>query len=76
MTEPVVRDPYDHTLAEINSVAENLRGIESLPNGQPRDLSSTSAIGVLTIRSNLAMASALLAMADALRELAPQTPES
>jgi hypothetical protein len=68
MTEPVTRGPYDHALAEINTTAENLRGIESLPDGRPRDLSSTTAVGVLTIRSNLAIASALLAIADSLRD--------
>ncbi|MCX5253650.1 hypothetical protein OOK27_05605 [Streptomyces canus] len=67
MTEPVSRTPYDHALAEINTTAENLRGIESLPNGRPRDLDGPTAVGALAVRSNLAIASALLAVADALR---------
>jgi hypothetical protein len=67
MTEPVTRGPYDHALAQINTTADNLRGIESLPGGRPRDLSSATAVGVLTIRSNLAIASALPAIADALQ---------
>ncbi|MFE8961731.1 hypothetical protein [Streptomyces iakyrus] len=40
--------------------------VEALPDGRPRDLSSATAVGVLTVRSNLAIASALLAVADAL----------
>lgn len=71
MNEPVTRGPYDHALAQINTTADNLRGIESLPGGRPRDLSGATAVGVLTIRSNLAIASALLAIADVLRESAP-----
>jgi hypothetical protein len=71
MKESVTRGPYEHSLAQINTTAENLRGIESLPDGRPRDLSSATAVGVLTIRSNLAIASALLAIADALRGSAP-----
>jgi hypothetical protein len=65
--EPVARGPFDHALAEINTVASNLRGIEQLPTGRARDLNGPTAIGVLTVRSNLAIASALLAVADALR---------
>lgn len=67
MPEPVARLPYEHTLAEINATAAGLGGIEALPSGRPRDLDGPTAIGVLTVRSNLAIASALLAVADALR---------
>lgn len=67
MTGPVTRRPYDHTLAEINTATESLRMIEALPGGSPRALDGPTVIGVLTVRSNLAIASALLAIADALR---------
>lgn len=66
MTEPAVRRPYDHALTQINSTAASLRMIEALPDGRPRDLNGPTAVGVLTVRSNLAIASALLAIADAL----------
>lgn len=67
MTESIARPPYEHALAEINTTSESLRGIESLPNGRPRDLDGPTAVGALTVRSNLAIASALLAVADAIR---------
>jgi hypothetical protein len=67
MANQVARTPYDHAMHVINEAAQGLHGIEALPDGRPRDLSSTTAVGVLTIRSNLAIASALLAIADALR---------
>lgn len=67
MSEPIVRAPYDHALAEINNTTANLRNIERLPDGRLRDLDGPMAIGALTIRSNVAIASALLAVADALR---------
>ena len=67
MSEPISRAPYEHALAEVNTTAESLRGIEALPNGRPRDLDGPTAVGLLTVRSNLAIASALLAIADAVR---------
>lgn len=63
MTE---RTPYQHTLAEINEVNQNLNTITS-GRGVPDDI----AIGVLTARSNLAIASSLLAVADAIRSTQP-----
>jgi hypothetical protein len=71
VSEPIVRVPYEHALAEINNTTENLRNIERLPDGRCRDLDGPTAIGVLSVRSNVAIASALLAVADALRGLAP-----
>lgn len=67
MSEPITRVPYEHALAEINVTASSLRSIEALPNGLPRDLDGPTAIGALTVRSNLAIAAALLAVADAIR---------
>lgn len=64
MTEPspTARTPYDHTLAEINDITEALNGITS--SGRiPGDI----AASVITARSNLAVASSLLAVADAIR---------
>jgi hypothetical protein len=67
VTEAISRAPYEHALAEVNTTAESLRGIEALPSGRPRDLDGPTAVGLLTVRSNLAIASALLAIADAVR---------
>ncbi|MEU7416682.1 hypothetical protein [Streptomyces antibioticus] len=75
MSEPVARLPYEHTLAEINTTSSGLGGIEALPSGRPRDLDGPTAIGVLMVRSNLAIASALLAVADALRCTPADGPE-
>lgn len=68
MPETISRAPYDHALFEINTTSESLRGIEQLPSGRPRDLDGPTAIGALTVRSNLAIASALLALVDAIRD--------
>ncbi|MER7815631.1 hypothetical protein [Streptomyces sp. NPDC096153] len=71
MPNTAARTPYEHTLHVIEETAECLRtGVETLPDGRARDLDGPTAIGALTVRSNLAIASALLAVADALR--APQ----
>lgn len=58
MTE---RLPYAHTLSEINDINASLNVIAS--TGIPGDL----AVSVLTTRSNLAIATSLLAVADAIR---------
>lgn len=67
MPEQVPHEPRDFAFVQINTLVESLRNIEALPNGRPRDLDGPTAIGVLTGRSNLAIASALLALADAVR---------
>jgi hypothetical protein len=67
MTERIERTPYAHALHVTNETAESLRMIEALPDGRPRDLDGPTAVGALTVRSNLAIASALLAIADAIR---------
>lgn len=62
MTEPMTqRLPYEHTLSEINDITTSLNVIAN--TGVPGDL----AVGILTARSNLAIASSLLAIADAIR---------
>lgn len=61
MTEPTERLPYAHTLSEINDINQ---AINVITGGRiPGDI----AVGVLTARSNLAIASSLLAVADAIR---------
>ncbi|WP_060888676.1 hypothetical protein [Streptomyces scabiei] len=67
MPTQVARTPYDHAMHVINETAQSLHGIEALPDGRARDLDGPTAVGALTVRSNLAIASALLAVADALK---------
>lgn len=67
MSERVERKPYDHTLHLINSVGRSVDGMTARPDGRPRDLDGPTAVGTLIATSNLAIASALLAVADALR---------
>jgi len=76
MSEPVARDPYDHALYLINEANRNIAGTTTLPDGRPRSIDSTALSGALGASSNLAIASALLAVADALRGLAPTNPEA
>ncbi|MBD9700625.1 hypothetical protein IHE56_00670 [Streptomyces sp. ID01-12c] len=71
MTERTARAPYEHTLHLINTVSQSCDRITELPNGRPRDLDGPTAVGTLVAMSNSAIASALLAVADALRGLAP-----
>lgn len=66
MTQPDVRKPYDHALHMINHTNETLNGVTALPSGRPRDLDAATAVGTLVVTSNLAIAAALLAIADAL----------
>lgn len=61
------RNPYEHTLVEVNETLKGLQGITVMPGGGLRNLDGPTAIGVLAARSNLAVASALLAVADAIR---------
>ncbi|MFE9906440.1 hypothetical protein [Streptomyces achromogenes] len=67
MSQPTTRTPYDHALWLINSVDEGVNGMVTLTDGRLRDLDGPTAAGVLTVRSNLAIASALVAVAEALR---------
>lgn len=67
MPEPVARKPYDHALHLINNVSQSVDGMAVRPDGRPRDLDGPTAVGTLIATSNLAIASALLAVADALR---------
>jgi hypothetical protein len=69
MTQPTARTPYNHTLFLINEVNQAINRVSALPDGKPRDLDGPTAVGVLSASSNLAIASALLAVADAIRSV-------
>lgn len=75
MSERVTRKPYDHALHLINSVGQSVDGMTVRPDGRPRDLDGPTAVGTLVATSNLAIASALLAVADALRARSANGPE-
>ncbi|MEV0244945.1 hypothetical protein AB0I06_34285 [Streptomyces sp. NPDC050674] len=67
MSQPTARKPHDHALWLINNVDEGVNGMCTLPDGRVRDLPGPLAVGILTVRSNLAIASELVAVAEALR---------
>lgn len=67
MTDPIARAPYDHALHLVNTVSQSVDKIAEWPDGRPRDLDGPTAVGTLVATSNLAIASALLAVADAIR---------
>ena len=60
--------PYDYALSMINQVADAINSIGLTPDGAPRNLPADVAVGALQTRSNIAIAAALLAVADATRE--------
>jgi hypothetical protein len=65
--ETIARAPYDHALYLINEVNRNINEATLFPDGRSRGIDSTALSGVLNASSNLAIASALLAVADAIR---------
>ncbi|MGW7498621.1 hypothetical protein ACWGKA_30625 [Streptomyces luteogriseus] len=67
MNQPTTRKPIDHALWLINNVEQGVTGMCTLPDGRTRDLPGPVAVGILTVRSNLAIASALVAVAEGLR---------
>ncbi|MGY1500828.1 hypothetical protein ACW4TU_30325 [Streptomyces sp. QTS52] len=67
MSTPTARPPHDHALWLINNVEEGINGMVTLPGGQTRNVDGPTAVGILAARSNLAIASALVAVAEALR---------
>lgn len=67
MSTPIARTPRDHALWLINNVEQGINGMVTLPSGQTREVDGPTAVGILTVRSNLAIASALVAVAEALR---------
>lgn len=64
---PTPRNPYDHAAYLINRTNENLTAITTDEYGRMRALDGPTSAGVLAASSNLAIASALLAIADAIR---------
>ena len=62
------RRPYDHALHAINELNTQVNEITTWPTGQPRPLEARMSAAVLEVRGQLAIASALLAVADAIRE--------
>lgn len=67
MSQSTARNAHDHALWLINHVNEGINGMCMLPDGRNRDLPGDVAVGVLTVNSNLAIASALVAVAEALK---------
>jgi hypothetical protein len=67
VTERIPRKPYDHALHLVNTVGQGVGKIAEWPDGRSRDLDGSTAVGALVATSNLAIASALLAVADAIR---------
>jgi hypothetical protein len=61
---PAERKPYDHALYLINRTNENITSITTDQYGGMRALDGPTSAGVLTASSNLAIAAALLAIAD------------
>lgn len=72
MPEQIARRPYDHALHQINEVSEQTNRVTGTGDS-PRSIDPVTTVAVLNARSNLAIASALLAIADALR---PQPPRA
>ncbi|MFI8300021.1 hypothetical protein ACIGCZ_29255 [Streptomyces nigra] len=68
MNQPATpRKPYDHALYLINRTNENITAVTTDAFGGMRALDGPTSAGVLAASSNLAIASALLAVADAIR---------
>jgi len=65
---PDTRRPYDHALHTINEVNQTINGIASMPSGGPRPLDGHLTGALTRARAQIAVASALLAVADAIRE--------
>ncbi|MCL6734406.1 hypothetical protein [Streptomyces neyagawaensis] len=68
--QPTARLPRDHALWLINTTGESLSSISTRPDGRPRDLDGPTATGALIAWSGLAIASAIVALADAVKESA------
>ncbi|MGW1039871.1 hypothetical protein [Streptomyces sp. NPDC002547] len=69
MTEPTNK-PYDYALSQINQVNEQTNRVTGVGDAF-RPLDPTAVNAVLNARSNLAIAAALLVVADALRDNQP-----
>ena len=73
MAQPLSRTPYNHALHLINHTNDAISNATTSPDGRHRDMDATAMSGTLNALSNLAIASALLAVADAVRS--QQAPE-
>jgi hypothetical protein len=62
--------PDEHTASLINDTLGDIRAVATLPDGRPRDVSLDQLIAVNEVRSRLAVASALLAVAAAIKDRA------
>jgi hypothetical protein len=56
--------PYEYALQAINNSARAITDLAVNPDGTARDLPSDVTVGVLIAQSNLAIAAALMAIAD------------
>lgn len=71
MNEPAPRTLRDDAIDMINQTSQRLDHITRHPDGTSRALPGDVTAGVLTAHSNLAIATALVAVADAIRATAP-----
>lgn len=67
MSERAERKPYDHAIRLINTVGQSIDRMAETPDGRPRNVDGATATGTLVALSNAAIASALLAVADAIQ---------
>ncbi|MFD7016069.1 hypothetical protein [Streptomyces sp. NPDC059928] len=62
------RSPADYAAYLINQTNKNLAQITTDSSGKPRDLDGRSALSALDVSAHLAVAAALLAVADVIKE--------
>lgn len=65
MTSPKQVDAVAFAEIAINNVSNAIRELASLPDGTARNLDSTVAAGILNAQGNLAIAAALMVVAQA-----------
>jgi hypothetical protein len=70
MATPAPRTLRDDAIDMVNQTTKRLDQITRHPNGASRSVPGDVAVGVLTAQSNLAIATALVAVADAIRATA------
>lgn len=66
--------PGEHSRCLINETGGVLRGLTTRPDGEARSNSAKTLTEVAAVNARLAIASALLDVADAIRSLKPPTP--
>lgn len=67
MTQPAPRTLRDDAIDMVNQTSRSIDQVSSHPDGSPRALPGDVTAGVLTAKANLAIATALIAVADAIR---------